>query len=289
MELRKGRRDMLRAILEAAEEQEHYSFTEAAQLTPAAPEPALPVSSNLGTAVDDFLKEHARQWATKTTGQNSAYLNILLEYFGSDRPLASITRQDASKVKQILQDLPTSRNTKPALKDLPLLEVVKVAGHRTISPKTINCHIQMFASFFDWAERHGHTTHKLFDGMKVAKAKNAETERKPFTPEQARLIYTELTDNPIGLVRKDSHKWGMLLSMFTGARLNEICQLNIADVQRQGDTWFLNITDEGEENKSIKTDAGNRKVPLHSELVRLGFPAFVDTRRSGKRWRAPTK
>ena len=66
------------------------------------------------------------------------------------------------------------------------------------------------------------------------------------------------------------------IGMFTGARLNEICQLDIADVKQDGDTWFLNITDEGDDNKRIKSKAGRRKVPLHSELIRLGFLDFVD-------------
>lgn len=233
--------------------------------------------------MDDFVAEHSRQWAEKTVGQNRAYLNILIEYFGSDRLLGTITKQDANEVKKVLQALPASRNTKPRLKALPLMQVIKEPGHAKIAPKTINSHIQMFKSFFDWAERHGYAPHTLFDGMKVAKAKNSDTERKPFSPEQARLIYTELTENPSGHVRKDSHKWGMLLGMFTGARLNEICQLDIADVQLDGDTWFLNITDEGDDNKRVKTKAGRRKVPLHSELIRLGFLDFVESRRKGVR------
>ncbi len=170
-----------------------------------------------------------------------------------------------------MQALPASRNTKPALKDLPLLEVIKLRGHITISPKTINSHIDAFRRFFDWAERHGHAPHKLFEGMKVPKAEDAETERKPYSQEQARLIFTELTENPSGLVRKESHKWGTLLGLFTGARLNEVCQLEVADIKRDGDIWFLNITDEGDTNKRVKAKASRRKVPLHSELIRLGF------------------
>ncbi|WP_235047562.1 tyrosine-type recombinase/integrase [Limimaricola cinnabarinus] len=282
-ELRKGRRDMLRRVLEAAERLEHYSYGEAPAITAAAPAPALPASSTLGEAVDDFIAEHSRQWAGKTIGQNRAYLNILVEYFGSDRLLATITKQDASEVKKILQALPSSRNTKPELKAMPLMQVIKEPGHKKIAAKTINSHIQMFKMFFDWAERHGHSPHTLFEGMKVKKDKASESERRPFTPNQARLIYTELTDNPSGLVRKDSHKWGMLLGMFTGARLNEICQLDIADVKQDGDTWFLNITDEGDDNKSVKSNAGRRKVPLHSELIRLDFLDFVDSRRNGTR------
>ncbi|WP_415255145.1 site-specific integrase [Sulfitobacter sp.] len=282
-ELRKGRRDLLRAVLEAAERLEHYSYDDAPAIAPAAPAPALPASSPLGAAVDDFIAEQSRQWATKTIGQNRAYLNILVEYFGPDRLLATITKQDASEVKKVLQALPASRNTKPKLKAMPLVRVIKEPWHKKIAAKTINSHIQMFKMFFDWAERHGHSPHTLFEGMKVKKDKASESERKPFTPDQTRLIYTELTENPSGLVRKDSHKWGMLLGMFTGARLNEICQLDIADVQQDGDTWFLNITAEGNSNKRIKSKAGQRKVPLHSELIRLSFLDFVDSRKNHTR------
>lgn len=283
IELRKGRRDMLRRVLEAAERLEYYSYDQALSVAPTPPAPSLPASSPLGAAVEDFISEHSRQWAAKTIGQNRAYLNILVEYFESDRLLATITKHDASEVKKVLQELPASRNTKPKLKAMPLMQVINEPGHKKIAAKTINSHIQMFKMFFDWAERHGHSPHTLFEGMKVKKDKVSETERKPFSPEQARLIYTELTQNPSGLVRKDSHKWGMLLGMFTGSRLNEICQLDIADVQKDDDTWFVNITDEGDDNKSVKSKASRRKVPLHSKLIRLGFLDFVDSRRNGTR------
>ena len=45
----------------------------------------------------------------------------------------------------------------------------------------------------------------------------------------------------------------------------------------------MNITDEGDENKRVKSSAGRRRVPLHAELVRLGFLDFVDSRRGGTR------
>lgn len=282
-ELRKGRRDVIKAIFAVAERFEHYSFGEHAESASAPPESAPSSSSPLGAAVDDFIAEHSRQWAGKTKGQNRAYLNILLEYFGPDRLLDTITKQDASEVKKVLQVLPASRNTKPKLKALPLMQVIKEPGHKKIAAKTINSHIQMFRTFFDWAELHGHSPHTLFEGMKVKKDNASKSERKPFTQDQARLVYTELTENLSGLVRKDSHKWGMLLGMFTGARLNEICQLDTADVKQDGDIWFLNITDEGDDTKSVKSKAGRRKVPLHSQLIRLGFLDFVDSRRNGKR------
>ncbi len=283
-EWRKGRRDMLRRVLEAVESLEHYSYDDDPAVTVSPPTKALPASSPIGAAIDDFISEHSRQWAEKTVRQNRAYLNILIEYFGPDKLLGTITKQDANEVKKVLQALPSSRNTKPALKNMSLMEVIKLPGHKKIAPKTINSHIQMFKSFFDWAERHGYSPQSLFDSMKVAKDKNSKSQRKPFSPEQIQLMYTELTTNLSGLVRKDSHKWGMLLGIFTGARLNEICQLDIKDVQQESGVWFLNITDEGDDdNKSIKSTAARRKVPIHPDLIGLGFIEFVDRRRNGTR------
>jgi len=289
-ELTKGRRDLLKLILGDLEGLESYSLEphhgEATSRSTPPPERSISApkhSRTLASCVADFLVEHSRHWAPKTTKQNQAYLNVMLEYFGEEKPLADITKADASALKKVLQKLPSSRNIKPALKVLPLMEVIEVTGHKLISPKTINSHIQMFASFFDWAERHGHTEQKLFVGIKVARAKRNVDMRTPFTQEQVQLIYNELVCNSSGLVRKESHKWGALLALFTGARLNEICQLNIADIRKDGDIWYLDITDDGDDNKSIKSEAGRRKVPLHKELIALGFVEFVESRKAGKR------
>ncbi len=280
-ELRKGRRDMLERVLEAAERAERYSYSET---TPAPIAPAPPASAPLKQAVEDFIAEHSRQWPDKTTTQVRAYLGILIEHFGPARRLGTITKQDASEVKKALQSLPASRNTKPALKSLSLAEAIKVKGHKTISPKTINSHIDAFRRLFDWAERHGHSPHRLFEGMKVPKAKEAATERKPFTREQTRTMFLELTENRSALVRSESHKWGSLLGLFTGARLNEICQLEIADVQQEDGIWFLHITDEGDDaKKRVKAKASRRKVPIHSGLLRLGFLDFKESRSHGSR------
>lgn len=58
-ELRKGRRDMLGRVLEAAERLERYSYGEAITV-PSAP---------LGQAIEDFIAELSRQWEPKTTKQ----------------------------------------------------------------------------------------------------------------------------------------------------------------------------------------------------------------------------
>ena len=174
-------------------------------------------------------------------------------------------------------DLPVNRNTKPETKGLPLSEVVKVPGVAKISVETFNDHMAMFDRFGNWAKRHGHASDNVFDGMKIKKPKGAKTGRKPYTYEQSSKLYNELTQNTSGLVNKADHKWSALLGMFTGARLNEIAQLLPTDVKQENDIWFIDITDDGH-NQKLKAPASRRKVPIHTELIKLGFFEFVAER-----------
>jgi integrase len=73
--------------------------------------------------------------------------------------------------------------------------------------------------------------------------------------------------------------WLPLLGLFTGARLNELCQLAVEDVKQEDGIIFLHITNEGEDQR-VKTASGRRRIPLHSELLDLGFMVFVQDRRT---------
>jgi len=69
----------------------------------------------------------------------------------------------------------------------------------------------------------------LFEGMKVAKAKQTKDARKPYTREHTAKLYVELTMNHARLVKTDGHKWGALLGLYTSARLRKITQLDVQD------------------------------------------------------------
>lgn len=73
---------------------------------------------------------------------------------------------------------------------------------------------------------------------------------------------------------KDAAYWIPLLGLYTGARAGELCQLRVSDIQTVEGIPCVVITDDGEGQK-VKTSAGKRTVPLHSELLRLGFLGYV--------------
>lgn len=170
VELRKGRRDMLRAVLEAAQSLERYSYDEAPAAPLAPPAPYLPASAPLAQAIEDFMAEHSPQWSVEMQNKVRTSLALLLEHFGPDRPLAGISRHDAADMKKLVQALPANRNTKPETRNLTMAEAIALPGLKKITAKTVNSYIDNFRRFWDWAERHGHAPSKVFDGMKVKKA-----------------------------------------------------------------------------------------------------------------------
>lgn len=79
----------------------------------------------------------------------------------------------------------------------------------------------------------------------------------------------------------DRERLGKAIGLFTGARVNEICQINPqTDIQQDADTgiWYFLMTDETEGDdrieKTIKTKT-TRQTPIHSTLLDLGFLDYV--------------
>jgi integrase len=73
--------------------------------------------------------------------------------------------------------------------------------------------------------------------------------------------------------------------MYTGGRINELCQLHISDIKcepAEGSDeliWFFNITDD-ELDQSTKNETSKRKVPIHDHLINIGFLDYFEKRRS---------
>ena len=74
---------------------------------------------------------------------------------------------------------------------------------------------------------------------------------------------------------RDAAYWLPLLALFTGARVEELAQLLVADVHFvQGLGHYLNITDDAE-HAQLKNASSRRHVPIHPVLVACGFIDYV--------------
>ena len=73
--------------------------------------------------------------------------------------------------------------------------------------------------------------------------------------------------------------WLMPLGLFTGARLNELCQLRAHDVIEDVYGVPLISINKNGFNKSLKNDQSAREIPICSKLISMGFLDFVEERR----------
>ena len=82
----------------------------------------------------------------------------------------------------------------------------------------------------------------------------------------------------------DAAFWLPLIALFTGARLEEIGQLLVADIREENGILyfdFIEIDDEAEtagttpENKDLKTVNSRRQVPVHPLLIAFGLRVYI--------------
>lgn len=113
--------------------------------------------------------------------------------------------------------------------------------------------------------------HKVFS-KKAAKRADSKNGYKPFTNEElTRIFHPQF----LSQAERPADFWAPLLGLFTGARLNELCQLDIQDIQQQDGIWAIHFIDDAPD-KSLKTAAARRWVPIHPTLLELGFLHYVN-------------
>jgi integrase len=181
------------------------------------------------------------------------------------KPVEQITRQDVL-----------------AFKDKLLAEGQTVAN--------TNMKLSRLRTLLGWAYQNDLAPANVADKINVKVADSGKNKRLPFALDELQTIFASPVyvsgDRPKG-GKGEAAYWLPLLGLFTGARLEEIGQLRVSDVQRREYPdrdgkmlagWFLHITEatdeQGQDNR-IKNAASERLVPVHPELVRLGFIAYV--------------
>jgi integrase len=202
---------------------------------------------------------------------------VIMELMGGEKPIREITRQDCRLFQQQVLALPPN-----AFKRFPKMNLHKVIEHSKryklplMAPKTVNLHISCLNLLMEWACRERLLDVNPARGLWVEETKQLKDKRDPFNPAQLKAIFDNASMRDYH-ARGSARFWVPMLSLWTGARLNELCQLNVADVGVQDGIYFIKVT-EGD-GKHVKTASANRIIPLHPELIGLGFADFFEVRR----------
>lgn len=123
--------------------------------------------------------------------------------------------------------------------------------------------------------------------LSIPATKKKAENTKPFSVDEISSLlqgwpyqqYSEEQARTLACEAHASRFWLLPLGLFTGARLNELCQLRAHDIRRDGyGVWVISINDDGY-NKSIKNEQSRREIPICSALINMGFLYYVWERR----------
>lgn len=211
---------------------------------------------------------------------------LLREIVGGDSQLSAVTREHARKVQEVFAHLPTN-----ATKRFPGMTLVQAAQHAEksglppISAKTAEVQLGNFSSFFSWAVREHLIDRTPAAGLQPLQEKRSKEDgRQPFSDaDLVKLFSADLFREPYPRLapKLQGRYWVPLLALYHGARMNELCQLEVADAGVADGIPFLHIREESaaDEEKHLKTRNSERIVPVHPVLQQLGFVEYVEATR----------
>jgi integrase len=140
-----------------------------------------------------------------------------------------------------------------------------------VSPKTVNNNLSSIAAFYVWAIANGLCAENVAKGLNVKVTNKAQKQRDAFTDEQIEEIFSGLLEG-----REASAKaWIPLIMAFSGARPEEVAQMRVRDVRKEGEQWVFDF-ETMDEGLRRKNEASRRLVPVHPRLFELGLEKLMD-------------
>lgn len=252
----------------------------------------LPLRKGEGLHVSDAAKayiternrEKKKAWTAQTLRQVQGTFRLFTD-FTRDAPLASITRKDIATFLSTIAELDPSYGRK--LRDPQSLNQLRkeYRSHgEGLSNKTLNRHSGVLASMFEWAIRAG-----KIEGANPAKGHHRTDDdngddpdaRRPFTTDELNKLFAgpvfqipwQERVQPRVHTPESTLAWLIPIALFSGMRLDEICGLRTQDLEDDSGILFFNVI--SHEGRRLKTAASRRRIPVHSELLRIGFGKYL--------------
>ena len=252
----------------------------------------------LSEIVEAYNQTPSRDNTSKETKERVASkMNLLADIIGKDKVIRQITADDLQELVYTVPFIP-SRFGSGKTANKTILHAIKMAKVDETLPclsiKTQNDYIQTLSSIFMWAKKKKFIDENPFDEVEMPAQDIRDKQGDKYlsfsiTQLQAIFnipVYRGCMNNRLGRmtpgkkIYRDAYFWVPLISLYSGARLNEICQLSLDDVRIKEDINIIHISNV--EGKKVKTFAGHRDLPIHPVLLKLGFLGYVEQQRKDK-------
>lgn len=235
-------------------------------------EPSLLISQ----AFEQYKSEAilADRWRPQTQYDNIISNRVFVELLG-DIPINELSPAHFRSYRDFLMKYPVQKQKIKALKELTIQQVISSnIDYSTVSLTTINNHLRRTSSFLNWLNDQGHHVPNTLNRMKIRQNKSLKSLRSPFDTKDLIKLFSSSIFAGLDF-NHDYQYWLPLLGLYTGCRLEELCQLHIDNIITDEAIPYFSIDDK-HTNQHIKSDSSRRNIPIHNELINLGFIEFVN-------------
>ncbi|MEP1420536.1 MAG: site-specific integrase [Erythrobacter sp.] len=248
------------------------------------------IGLTINELIDKYVTARKSVWRPKTYKTHMPKLQLLAEYLGGDRIAQSVTRKDLAEYPDALLMLRRNHHMTPAASFYARLTE---NPNGRIMASTASGILARTTGLFSWAFKRGYIETNPAEGLSVTapKQRKGARSRSPFKADHIRTIFSAprfvgcksyaRRNEPGDVIQKDEDYWIPILAYYTGARLSELVQLHFSDCRLDTDQPHISINEDGSEEpgdpdyKHVKSESGVRIIPLHPDLLELGFVEFV--------------
>ena len=225
----------------------------------------------------------------ETIGETEQTYEDVKELIG-DKPIGEYTNLDGRNFRTAIISLPKNRKKMKQYRDFNLLQLLEmdVPEEDRLSVDTQTKLISRMTSLWNFLidEYPEYVSHNVFKKKSVTvTSRKAKDKRESFTDDDIKTIFHHKNFLPAvfeGHGRqtiKYPYYFVPILAVLMGARLEEICQMRVADIMKVDGIWVYRIREEGkynEEETRVKNPYSERDIPLHPELIdTLKFIQYV--------------
>lgn len=215
---------------------------------------------------------------------------------GHDIRVDELSRNHVRNYYETLKYLPFRVNGRSKYQGKSWLKLAELGRsgkvERLLSLKTMEVRQTNIRSFINWAELEykGVVQARYINSgfpnvMSNRDIRRKGTKRSSFTREELQELFGNRERYAKASERGEAKFWSPWIALYTGMRVEEICQLTLSDICSVDGIFCFSINEnggrQGNYKKHVKTVAGIRNVPIHLWLWNHGgFGQFVENKKT---------
>lgn len=273
------------------------------------------VSERFSVVMAEYLENKERGWKPDQQRRRRDQRDVFLELMG-DLPMAKIDRQVMRSFAQAISRIPDERHNVRRKFDCPeagYRVLIALADKHDLPRITLNAQRRLLdgmGEIFEWAVREDRLKKNPAKGLgaellelQAKSSTKPHQQRDALSNDDLQKIFSafwfvngtgQKTAGGRFYAYRPHYYWLPLLALYAGGRLNELSQLYLSDIKATEDEIaFIDFNLLGDDkldidesdpspagDKSLKTIAAQRQIPVHHRLIELGFLEYVHALRN---------